>query len=146
MQRKHISTILLAAAVMMPAATMAAGDTPANAPRPAPSADRHPVDRTADTSAMTFKALDTNKDGHISKEEAKASNELNKQFADLDKDRDGKLSAREMAAWKGDAKASRAEPQTAGRSSMPHAPRSAPGTTGSTEGSGTDRPGGAVSR
>src|SRR5687768_14161075 len=103
MQRKYISTILLAAAVMMPAAAMAAGDAPAKTSRPAPSADRNPVDRTADTSAMTFKALDANKDGHISKDEAKNSSELNKQFAELDKDRDGKLSAQEMSGLKGQA-------------------------------------------
>lgn len=134
MKRKYISTILLATAVLMPAAGMAAGDTPSKTSRPAPTADRNPVDRTADTGAMTFKALDANKDGHISKDEAKASNELNKQFTDLDKDRDGKLSSQEMAAWKGNAgSASRADAQTAGRSALPRAPRSEPGTTGSTE-------------
>lgn len=138
MQRKYISTILLAAAVMMPAATMAAGDAPAKTSKPASSADRNPVDRTADTGAMTFKALDANKDGHISKDEAKNSNELDKQFASLDKDGDGKLSSQELSGWKGQAQASgQAEPQTAGRSKLPAAPRQAPGTTGSTEGGGT---------
>lgn len=132
MQRKYLSTILLAAAVMMPAASMAAGDAPAKTSRPAPSADRNPVDRTADTGAMTFKSFDANKDGYISKDEAKNSGGLNKEFAELDTDRDGKLSSQELGEWKA-AGSSRAEPQTAGRSSLPRAPKSDAGTTGSTE-------------
>jgi hypothetical protein len=130
MKRTYLSTILLAAAVTMSAGAMAAGDAPSKESRPAPSADRNPKDRTVDTTAMTFKSLDTNKDGYISKQEAKASNGLNQQFSQLDKDHDGKLSSQELASWKDDG---HAQAQTAGRSKLPRAPRQEPGTTGSTE-------------
>jgi len=133
MKRTYISTILLAAAVTMSAGVMAADDMASKdsaASRPAPSADRNPKDRTADTTAMTFKSLDTNKDGYISKEEAKASNGLNQQFSQLDKDHDGKLSSQELASWKDEAQP---KAQTAGRSKLPRAPKQEPGSTGSTE-------------
>src|SRR5262245_25473855 len=41
--------------------------------------------------------LDINRDGLISREEAKASPELNSRFNDLDRNRDGALSAEELS-------------------------------------------------
>jgi Ca2+-binding EF-hand superfamily protein len=41
--------------------------------------------------------LDTNRDGRISREEAKASSDLNSRFGELDKNRDGSLSADEIS-------------------------------------------------
>ena len=42
--------------------------------------------------------LDINRDGLISREEAKASSELSSRFNELDKNRDGSLSAEELGA------------------------------------------------
>ena len=42
--------------------------------------------------------LDTNKDGYVSKGEAKGSAEVSKNFKELDKDHDGKLSPSELSA------------------------------------------------
>jgi hypothetical protein len=41
-----------------------------------------------------------NNDGYISRDEAKASGELNQRFRALDKDRDGKLSMFEVTRWR----------------------------------------------
>src|SRR5262245_17322952 len=41
--------------------------------------------------------LDTNRDGLISREEAKASSELSSRFKELDKNGDGQLSAEELS-------------------------------------------------
>jgi hypothetical protein len=93
MQRKLSSMLILAAAVALPTAVLAAGNDPAAR---APSASgTAPRDAGA---PMTFNSLDANKDGHISREEAKNSSELNKQFSQLDKDGDGKLSAAELGS------------------------------------------------
>ncbi|MGH8641063.1 MAG: hypothetical protein ACRET6_05100 [Burkholderiales bacterium] len=43
-------------------------------------------------------SLDTNRDGLISREEAKASSELSSRFNELDKNRDGALSPQELSA------------------------------------------------
>jgi hypothetical protein len=45
--------------------------------------------------------LDTNRDGLISREEAKASSDLNGRFNELDKNRDGSLSAEELSSRSG---------------------------------------------
>ena len=92
MQRKLSSILILAAAVALPGAVLAAGNDPAaRAPAASGTAPRDAG------SPMTFNSLDTNKDGHVSRDEAKNSSELSKQFSQLDKDGDGKLSAAELA-------------------------------------------------
>jgi len=64
-------------------------------------APRNPVDRSAsDPGAGTFKSLDVNNNGYISRDEAKASGELNRRFTTLDKDRNGKLSMSEVTGWR----------------------------------------------
>jgi hypothetical protein len=99
MQRKLSSVLVLAAAVALPSAVFAA-DT--DSPSRTPSASSAPRDAGA---PMTFNSLDTNKDGYVSREEAKNSSALSKQFGQLDKDGDGKLSAAELAAASGPAPA-----------------------------------------
>jgi Ca2+-binding EF-hand superfamily protein len=43
-----------------------------------------------------FERLDRNKDGFVTREEARDAAELQGRFAELDKDNDGKISASEM--------------------------------------------------
>lgn len=62
---------------------------PAAAPAPA-SPDK------AGSSAIT--RLDTNRDGFVSRDEAKASPDVSARFKQLDRNNDGKLSAEELAA------------------------------------------------
>jgi Ca2+-binding EF-hand superfamily protein len=46
----------------------------------------------------SFKALDANNDGSISRDEAKSSDALSRRFNELDLNRDGKLSESELNA------------------------------------------------
>lgn len=48
--------------------------------------------------SQPFEKLDVNKDGSISKQEAKRNN-INKQFSQIDTDRDDKVSQSEYQAW-----------------------------------------------
>ena len=53
----------------------------------------------ADKDKLDYESLDTDKDGKISKAEAKASSELNKQWKDLDVDRDNMINEGEFARF-----------------------------------------------
>ena len=53
-------------------------------------------------SAALFERLDKNKDGFITREEARDATELQGRFAELDKDNDGKISAAEIRALDGE--------------------------------------------
>jgi EF hand len=105
------------AALLMVAVSLAAAQTPggtppsqaAGAPAPNPEANKPTA-----LAAELFKALDTNRDGFISREEAKGST-FEGSFNALDKDRDGRLSQSEYAAGIAGASAG----GTSGRASMP---------------------------
>jgi EF hand len=64
----------------------------ASSPTPAPQG------AAGGSSAGSASRLDINRDGLISREEAKASSELSSRFNELDKNRDGSLSAEELGA------------------------------------------------
>jgi len=49
---------------------------------------------------LKFRSLDANRDGYISREEARASTDLNKRFNDLDRNHDDRLSPRELQGWR----------------------------------------------
>ena len=68
------------------------------------------------SASAAFKELDANKDGYISREEAKKLNAVSKRFTELDLNRDGKLSQTELDA---------------GSSPAAGAPAPSTGTTGS---------------
>lgn len=53
-------------------------------------------------SAALFERLDRNKDGFVSRDEARDATELQGRFAELDKDNDGKISRGEMGAMDSD--------------------------------------------
>jgi len=80
--------------------TASSGHSAANA-RPAKARPRNAVDRTSsDPGAATFKSLDTNGDGYISRDEAGESVELSRRFDALDRNRDGRLSPGEVTGWR----------------------------------------------
>ena len=60
-----------------------------------------PAGRTSPSAAL-FERLDKNKDGFVTREEARDATELQGRFAELDKDNDGKISAAEMRALDGE--------------------------------------------
>ncbi len=95
---KH-KLIVLAIAAALPLSALAQIGSPAN---PAKSPSKTPLN-TAATGAPgeatgAVSPLDTNKDGYVSREEAKASPSISARFNELDKDGDGKLSAQELSA------------------------------------------------
>jgi hypothetical protein len=64
-----------------------------------------------------FKSLDTNKDGRVSRDEAKSQTDLTSTFATLDTDRDSYLSETEFGKWK---------PSSSSGSTAPDASKSTP--------------------
>jgi EF hand domain-containing protein len=109
------------AAVLMMGVTLAAAQTPGGTPpsqasgAPAPNPE---ANKPAALAAELFKALDTNRDGFISREEAKGST-AEGIFDALDKDRDGRLSKDEYAAGIAGASAGGTAGTSSGRASMP---------------------------
>lgn len=88
-----LATLLLLAALPLAAgAADAAAPVPAEKmPPPAPAGDA----AKGETPPL-FKELDGNKDGYVTKDEAKRSAEVTARFAELDADRDGKVAAAEF--------------------------------------------------
>jgi len=91
---KTLIAAAVAAAFALPFSASAAGDKAASSGDKAASSGATKSDGGAE--AM-FKALDKNKDGNITKEEAKGTPH-DKDFSKLDKNNDGKLSRQEHAA------------------------------------------------
>ncbi|MEO7402439.1 MAG: EF-hand domain-containing protein [Burkholderiales bacterium] len=84
--------LMLVAALTLPFAAFAQTETPTS--NPAASAAKSPAAKSQ--KAQRFDALDTNKDGFISRQEAAPRPQLVKNFDSIDKNRDGKLSKQEM--------------------------------------------------
>src|SRR4051812_35056771 len=82
---------LIAAAFALPLAAQAEGSSSASA------SGGHASASTSTDASATFKALDKNKDGYLSRDEAKGSI-YEKNFDKLDKNSDGKLSRNEQQA------------------------------------------------
>jgi len=75
------------------------GRTVSPTPRATPSPSAQPsagATSGASSTQPSFAALDTNRDGSVSQDEAGAAPGLARKFARLDKNRDGKLSASEF--------------------------------------------------
>ena len=82
--KRTSSIVLLLLAAWLPSSPVCAADTP-------PSANRNmPVDET------TFKTLDINGDGYISRDEIRRATNLERQFDQLDSNHDGRLSREEL--------------------------------------------------
>lgn len=84
--------IVAVAALLAPAAAFANED-PSQTPAPA----TNPGDTSMATEAQwpEFTTLDTNGDGYVTQEEARASTELAAKFTELDADKNGALSSSE---------------------------------------------------
>jgi hypothetical protein len=95
-----LKTLVVAFALAFPMAAYAAGDKASSASsgdtKSSGSASAGATKNDGGAEAM-FKSLDKNKDGSISKDEAKGTPH-DKEFATLDKNHDGKLSREEHAA------------------------------------------------
>ena len=91
--KTRLIAIALAAAFPLGAYAQGTPSQPGQQQRPAASSP------TQGGGAMQpgVSRLDTNRDGLISREEAKSSSDLNSRFGELDKNRDGSLSADEIS-------------------------------------------------
>jgi hypothetical protein len=85
MQRRHLIALSVAAAFALPLTAQAGGDKASQGATGNTGADK------------MFQALDKNKDGFVSREEAKGTPH-DKDFTSLDKNQDGKLTPQEHAA------------------------------------------------
>jgi len=85
--------------ILIPAAAAAAFAALLAAPASAAGdkANTAPAGRTSPGAAL-LERLDRNKDGFVTRDEARDATELQGRFAELDKDNDGKISAAEMRA------------------------------------------------
>jgi hypothetical protein len=94
MQGKVTSLSILAAVAALPLAVAAA---PVEAPTSASASGRDlPALEHRWGVPLMFNSFDTNRDGYISRQEARVSSLLAGQFDQLDKDRDGRLSVDEL--------------------------------------------------
>jgi hypothetical protein len=102
MKLKTLIAVAVASAVPGLALAQAATSQPQEGRTP-PGSQASPgsIDQRAATgrsggSAALFERLDRNKDGFVTRDEARDATELQGRFAELDKDNDGKISSSEM--------------------------------------------------
>ncbi len=134
MQVKLIHVAIAATFAMTVGAYAQTGGAPAKgaqspAGAPPDRTERPPTDTPAGNN-FTFRSLDANKDGAVSRDEAKNSAELAKRFSELDRDGDGKLSPQEFGALGGSATTG-AMGSSPSSSPMSGATRSSPSPSGS---------------
>lgn len=93
MQNHSPILVLALAAVLVPAAALAQRTEP-------PTTTPPPTSGTTDTTprSLSFRDLDVNADGKVSKDEAAADAKLTSHFAQVDGDGDGQVSETEFAA------------------------------------------------
>jgi hypothetical protein len=103
MRLKTLVAVAVAAAFAVPLSTYAQSDKPSSG-----TSGAAPAAPSAGGSTAGGGAMDKDKDGSISREEAKGT-PLEKDFDKLDKDKDGKLSASEQADAKAGAGATTPE-------------------------------------
>ena len=96
---KSLIAAAVAAVFALPLSVNAAGTEKSGTPSAGTgsSADKSGMSGNGGA-ASSMKRLDTNKDGSVSREEAKKDTNISKRFSELDKDNDGKLSTTEMNA------------------------------------------------
>jgi hypothetical protein len=123
--------ILLAMAAAAAFAAPLAAQTSAGSDK-----DRSAAGRGKASSAALFDRLDKNKDGFVTRDEARDATELQGRFAELDVDNDGKISRGEMRALDGQGAAgSNAQSSSASRGRDVANPNPAGGSTGGVGGS-----------
>lgn len=94
MKRNTLIAMAAAAALAAPLAAWSA-DGDKGGLKATPAKEKAAAGRTS-ASAELFERLDRNKDGFVTRDEARDATELQGRFAELDKDNDGKISASEM--------------------------------------------------
>ena len=109
--------IAFAVAAALPLTALAQTGSP-SAPGKSPTTSSSSSD-SGMSKESTLNRLDTDKDGYVSKKEAKGSAEVSKHFKDLDKDRDGKLSPSELSASAHDSGGSKSGGMSPGSGSSP---------------------------
>src|SRR3954466_14087663 len=120
MTSRTIITAAVAAAFAFALPAYAAGDKG--------SAGSSSAGATKDDTNQEFRKLDKNKDGSISKDEAKGS-EHEKDFSKYDKNNDGKLSKEEFSAAERAEKSSTGSSSTSGKSSSSSGSTSSPSSS-----------------
>lgn len=94
--RTRLATLCVVLATL-PLGAIAADPAPATGGMPAPAATPAPGAAPAGAQAAPiFEQLDGNRDGFVTKDEAKRSADVTARFKELDADRDGKISAAEF--------------------------------------------------
>ena len=95
--RLSLIVAAISATMAFAANAQVGGSAPGSAPSSGPEASSNPASSSAPGADLG--KLDTNKDGAISKSEARKDKELSKAFGSLDSNKDGKLDAAEFAAY-----------------------------------------------